>query len=333
MKKILIGLLVTVAMVAKSQVVPNVDWVKYYGNTGTPSLSAIANAIDATNNIYVTGYKQSTTKDLVVLKYDSLGNLLWSKLYDNGGDDQGNAIHIDKSTGDVLVCGKSYGTATTLFDYIVIRYSSSGSQLWAKRMNLANGDDEAMDIKTDASSNAFVTGTAYKGSTRKKDICTLKFTSTGTQTWSAVYDGGLVDDDYGVGLVLASNGNSVYVAGNKGNGSGVTDIIVQGLKASTGGTNWTYTVNGTAGNADVVNGIILAGANVVACGKINNTTTGDDYTTIKINGSTGAQIFKKDYDSGNNTNYATALCRDSTGNIATVGRYFNGTTYEYRTVL
>jgi hypothetical protein len=337
MRKLLLGLLVAMTISIKAQygpyVVPNLDWVQNYGNTTTPSLSAVASEVDAAKNIYVVGTYQGATKDLAVIKYDSSGVFQWAQLYNNGGDDYGNAITVNKSTGDVFVCGKSYGTATTLYDYIVIKYSSSGVQTWAKRVNLNNGDDEATDIEIDASSNVFVTGNAFKGGTHGKDMYTVKFTATGTQTWTSLYDGGTGNDDYGTSLVLSSSGNSVYVAGNKGISAGVNDIVVQGLKASGGGAVWTYTANGTASGNDVSNQIILAGANVVVCGQIVNTPTNEDYTTIKLNGSTGAVIFKKDYDSGNNTNYATSLCRDSTGNIAVVGRLFNGTYNEYHTVL
>jgi len=320
-------------LTSTAQVVPNLDWVNYYSGTTTPSLVNISNALDASNNVYVTGYiHNGTNKDLKVLKYDSLGTLLWSASYDNGADDMGNAITFDAS-GNVYVTGVSYGTGTTLNDYVTIMYNSSGTAQWTKRYNATSGNDEAMDIKTDASGNVYVTGSCYNGLTNLLDIGTIKYSGSGGLVWASFYDGAS-NNDFGTALVLESNGNNVFVAGNHGMGTGGSDIVALSLSASSGNANWTFTVSGTGTNSiDESNAIILSGANIVLCGVINNTITNNDYTTIKVDGTTGAQIFKSDYDFGSVANYATALVRDSTGNIAVTGRATNGSYFEYHTLL
>ncbi|MCW3076119.1 MAG: fibronectin type repeat, repeat and LamG-like domain protein, partial [Bacteroidetes bacterium] len=94
---------VLLIMAAKAQVVPNTDWIKYYSQISIRG--SISNAIDGNNNAYVTGYVDNgSNKDLIVVKYDSLGTLLWSNNYDNGGDDIGNCIRVDPS-GNVFVVG------------------------------------------------------------------------------------------------------------------------------------------------------------------------------------------------------------------------------------
>src|SRR5688572_7003574 len=101
-------LLLTITLTTKltmGQVIPNIDWVQYY-----PEKNQIANvpsAIDANNNVYVTGYTYvGTTPDIPTLKYDAAGTLLWPVHYNNGGADQANAITLDQG-GNVYVTGFS----------------------------------------------------------------------------------------------------------------------------------------------------------------------------------------------------------------------------------
>lgn len=164
-------------------VVPNIDWQKDFSSTTSPSLVSIANAIDANSRVYSTGYMYNgTNKDLVVLGYDSLGIQTFSPvIYDNGGDDIGNAIVFD-AAGYLYIVGSSYGSIATQNDYVIMKVSPAGSVVWTKRYNATSGDDIGKDIRVDASGNVYCTGTAFTGIAGQNNIATVKFTSTGTQT-------------------------------------------------------------------------------------------------------------------------------------------------------
>lgn len=93
---------------------------------------------DGEKNVYIVGYFQSRTitfgsilltntdqssltDDLYIVKYDSLGNVLWAKNYGGKDDDYAIGISISQS-GDLLISGGftsnkiSFGT-TTLINY------------------------------------------------------------------------------------------------------------------------------------------------------------------------------------------------------------------------
>ena len=101
-----------------AQVVPNIDWVKYFSERS--QISNVPSAIDANSNVYITGYTYPTAanSDITTVKYDALGAVVWVKHYDNGGNDDANAISIDAS-GSIYVVGVSDGTATTGKDLVV----------------------------------------------------------------------------------------------------------------------------------------------------------------------------------------------------------------------
>ena len=63
------------------------------------------------------------------------------------------------------------------------------------------------------------------------------------------------------------------------------------------GTNgvelWRQTLNGTANEIDRANAVALdAAGDVVAAGFLANTTTGADFTVVKFDGATGAELMQ-----------------------------------------
>jgi hypothetical protein len=65
-------------------------------------------AVDKANSVYVTGFSSGTNSayDIVTMKYDNNGNMLWLAQYSGpgGGDAEGNAIAVD-AAGNVYVAG------------------------------------------------------------------------------------------------------------------------------------------------------------------------------------------------------------------------------------
>jgi hypothetical protein len=120
--------------------------------------------IDASNNIYVTGFFNANgdllNQDVVTVKYDSAGALVWSNTYaGNAGDsDEPTALSVD-SAGNVYVCGisDSDASASVNLDWFVIQVLSNGSTGWTSLNNgNANQDDIADDISLGPDSSPFV---------------------------------------------------------------------------------------------------------------------------------------------------------------------------------
>ena len=99
------------------------QWVARYDAGSTEYATAIA--VDALNNVYVTGTSSHTglNNDYATVKYDSLGREQWAARYNGHGTgyDRANAIAIDGS-GNVYVTGGSPGSGTGLSDFATIKY-------------------------------------------------------------------------------------------------------------------------------------------------------------------------------------------------------------------
>lgn len=312
-----------VVLTTNAQVVPNIDWVKYYSENNT--MDNIPSTLDANNNVYVTGYTHNgTNRDITVLKYDSLGTLLWNQFYGSvSGDDEGTSIKVDP-TGNVYVAGYTYVSGQ--LDLFTAKYSSTGTQLWANTYDVNSADDKAVDIEFDSSGKVYVLATTNNGA--DKDITVIRYTSGGSIDYIYDYNPYTLDDN-AVGMVLMSTGE-VMVTGNCFNGSFI-EIHVFQLDGSGNLIN-SNKFNGTGSGDNKVTDIVSAANNVVICGSFNNSGTNDDYVTLKIDNTITA-IWQADYDVSSGYEYATSLVKDSTGNIAITGYVNNGGIYEYHTLL
>src|ERR1051326_2300647 len=129
-------------------------WAKRAGGTVNDFSDAVA--VDASGNVFVSGFFQSSTiafdgftltnanslYDIFLAKYDNSGNALWARRA--GGDklDYSYAVAVDAS-GNVFVSGFFQSStiafdgftltnANSLYDIFLAKYDNSGNALWAR---------------------------------------------------------------------------------------------------------------------------------------------------------------------------------------------------------
>ncbi|WKZ75374.1 MAG: S8 family serine peptidase [Vicingaceae bacterium] len=98
------------------------QWVKTFNGEGNAADTARAIAIDANDNIYITGSSfNGSTEDFYTTKYKSNGTELWGIAFNGiyNGSDRAFDIALD-SLGGVLVSGQSQ--TQTGFEYATVRY-------------------------------------------------------------------------------------------------------------------------------------------------------------------------------------------------------------------
>src|SRR5215471_15248524 len=106
-------------------------WTNRYDAPGGSSEQAAAVAMDASGNIYVTGYSFSAFNqyDFITIKYSSSGLPAWTNYYWSPGSILGQATAVAvASNGNVYVTG--YSGFPGFVDYVTIAYSNQGDPLW-----------------------------------------------------------------------------------------------------------------------------------------------------------------------------------------------------------
>ncbi len=297
-------------------------WAAHYTDTepGTNDDVARDVAVDATSNVYVTGYSLGSEGryDFATTKYSASGQQLWEARYDGPSNsyDQATSVVVDAA-------GNVYVTGTSTTDYVTIKYSTSGQQLWVARYNgPGNGADEPTDLALDATGNVYVTG-ASLGTGSGNDYATLKYSASGQQLWVARYNGAGRSDDQASALTVDAAGN-VYVTGAS---YGRSDYVT--LKYSDSGQQlWEARYNGISnGNGSAADVAVDATGNVYVTGYSLGSTSGYDYATVKY-AANSQQLWAARYNGPSSRNdWASDLAVDATGNVYVTGRSYGGTTF------
>jgi hypothetical protein len=230
--------------------------------------------------------------DVFVLKYDSSGIPLWVRRMGGTGNDFGRSVITD-SSGNIIAAG-SYGSSpfnifaadgtTVSFtltnsgseDSFVVKYDSSGTPLWARRLS-GTSTDRAHSVSVDSSGNVIVVG-YYAASTTLSifdangttvsftlsssggsDSFVVKYDPNGTPLWARRMGGTVEDYAWSVSVdssqniivvgsyqsnplnIFAANGSTVsFTLGN----SGGADVFV--VKYDSSGTPlWVRRLGGT----------------------------------------------------------------------------------------
>lgn len=132
---------------------------------------------DANNNIHITGNAKanSFTPDVITVKLNIDGNMLWSKVYDRSGHyDIAENIALDNS-GNVYCSGISSGTQYNM-DAMVIKYDASGNQQFVYNYNgLAFDTDKFSFLTVTPSGMITATGSTTRNGTGV-DFLTVRLT-------------------------------------------------------------------------------------------------------------------------------------------------------------
>jgi hypothetical protein len=165
--------------ISKANLTGSVIWTEYYGTNLPSNVSGDeirATIQDADGNIYITGRHYGlnygnpnyTNADILTIKYDSDGNLIWQNRFEYGVNNADIANTIVLKNGQVYVGGNSQrlGVGTDL-DYIVLKIDSE-SGLWTggyRYDGLSSGNDAIYSLSVLDNGNVALTGLSYINST------------------------------------------------------------------------------------------------------------------------------------------------------------------------
>lgn len=189
-------------------------WAVRYGRIGGSEDAAQSIAVDPHGHVYVTGTSTTSERsDIVTIKYDPSGQEVWIAEFRDGQNliMTGQCLALSDS-GYLYVGGTTGSGPDSTQNFVVIKYDSSGRQLWATEYGgPAHQSDEAVALAIDQSGNAYVTGYSNDAGMRT-NYATAKIRPEGIMAWAVRYKGSTNGADY-VRAIAVNHQGRVYVTG------------------------------------------------------------------------------------------------------------------------
>jgi len=259
----------------------NTKWALQVGSKEDDDLTYAA--LDGSGNLYVTGYIGADSKntsvpdaDILVVKINANGEVIWQKQYGTDSLDVGSSIVINDK-GYIYVIGSSKGlmgnTSKGKNDCVILHLDNNGNKLNILQFGTSS-DDQGYGITIGMDSNIYACGTTegnLAGDNAGKsdmfwgiysgDLKELRLRQSGTEKYDCAVE------------IKTDNNNDVYIAGStdwilipkeKLNG----DCFLQKWNGK-GEITWTQQFG--TGNWDGINGLsVIQDKGVVVSGCMNN---------------------------------------------------------------
>jgi len=315
---------------AKFDAAGNHLWSKSFGDLNYHQITKVA--VDAAGNIYFTGGFDGSVNfgdgllvsngenDIFLARFDSDGNVQWSKKFGNLSDQIATGLAIDANS-NVLLSGEFYNTVdfgggvltsagggASFRDVFLAKFTSLGNHIWSARYGDA-GSQFQSNVTTDKDNNIIFSG-AFSGtisfganlltSKGSYDMFLVKLDPNGTSIWAKSF--GANNNDF-ITDVVTDAADNVYFTGyfpssiDLGNGvmqtAGNLDILL--AKFDTNG-NYIWAKNfGNAGEQKGKNIAVDEQGNFFASGTHKAAVSFDGQNYLITNGYNRVYLVRFDH--------------------------------------
>jgi hypothetical protein len=166
----------------------NFSWQKTYGGSGLEVAWSIQQTFDGGSVVAGRTYSFGQgMADILVMKLDEDGNIIWQKAYGGSNDDIAYSIQQTSDNG-YIVAGitKSYGSGN--WDGLMLKLDLNGNVVWQKTYGGSNGD-LALSVNQTSDSGYIVAGYTRSFGAGSYDFWVLKLDSAGNTIWQKTYGG------------------------------------------------------------------------------------------------------------------------------------------------
>lgn len=193
-------------------------WTREYGGAGEDYGVTIQQTLDG--NYIIAGVTSSfgaNGKNVWIVKIDSNGDTLWTKVYGNNLEDVGYGV-CSTSDGGYIVAGYINGTGQwTAGDLWLLKTDANGDTLWSKIYG-TGGEDYGFDVY-ETPDGGYVVAGRYAN-----DMWLLRTDASGDTIWTVKYGGGGVESALALGMT--SDGGYIIGGYTSSFGNGANDVYL-----------------------------------------------------------------------------------------------------------
>jgi hypothetical protein len=298
------------------------EWYRTIGGVYDDDCRGVA--VDSTDSIYVVGWQDitgsGTNRDVVITKYNSMGQRQWIEYWGGSNDDIGYDLVID-DLDYIYVVGLTKSMGDNNGDFVIIKYNSDGQQQWYITWGGSNYDVPG-SIAIDGLNNFYITGISRSFGDVDGDAILVKFNNSWQEQWYVTWGGSNSED---CGDIVVESNDEIYISGRTDSyGSGGDAFLVKYNSAGvlqwqrTWGTSYAQIFSGIA--TDSLHNIYAVGMT------FGHPASSGKGLIVKYN-SEGTYQWERIWGvDGSYNNYMYRLIIDSKDNL-----YIAGLTYSYGT--
>jgi hypothetical protein len=322
------------------------SWHQPYSNPlGDGNDMGMDVVIDEDYNVYVAGYVYNSGREcdnIVLLKYDSDGTLVWDMVYEYHLDSRALALAIDGEQ-NIYLCG-FITSENEDKNFITMKIDNSGYLQWEHVFDHEDytGDDIATSILIDKY-RIYVLGYSYQES-YENDLLLLTYDMEGILLEDELFN--YEGDEKPTSFIIAEESASPVVKSTLASG-GYLDLVINGNPFRNyftyyfgGGVSneyiWTSQFGSQSDNHVSTSVAKNGNGDIIVTGYTYNGNNQYDFGTLKLDKNSGNTIWTKYYDQKNSYNEsgddkASSVAIDSRGSIYVTG-YSEHSTQQYVTV-
>jgi hypothetical protein len=190
-------------------------WTSRYNGSGSYNDYLRVMAVDARGRVVLSCTSAISTAPFVghaTVGYDENGERSWIVETRDPTDvfEEPAGLAAD-GEGHIYLAGRSSAPETRA-DYLTIKYSPGGEELWRRRFGLPGIlEERPCGAGVDSQGNVYVSGTGKGGG--EDHFLTVKYDPAGELLWSALHEDAEISDEAAQDMAVDPEGN-VYVAGH-----------------------------------------------------------------------------------------------------------------------
>ena len=180
---------------------------------------------------------ESGTDNILLLKSDENGNILWEKSFGDNGNDNGRSL-LETPDGGFILFGSVYTFTGTGWDMSLIKTDSDGNKVWGREYG-SDKREKGFCVRQTSDGGYIMLGQTDSFGFGGSDLFLVKTDSDGVEEWSNTFGG--KGNDYGSSVLQTADGGYIMIGKSASFSSGWDSYMVKA--DSDGDEVWSKTIS------------------------------------------------------------------------------------------